>query len=415
MLGTAPNSDDVIVVDRFGQVLQLELVPRSLESSLAAWREMAGVGAGEKLRVSRERFSGEDVKFPKHGRVDPDNAPHVGGNTWAGGTGGRDTAGLGGKGGPYRLDAGHNVSQLSDEEKRGVPEEVTRAAREMGRKAFKERMREIDMSSHDAALYQQYLSKVRQQIAALKGTLTNMETKGSERSWLKHQSTGELDDSKLVDSISGDKNVFVRRGEAEREAGAPGSESKLMRLLVDVSGSMYRFNSIDGRMERSMEAVLMVLEAFKGFEDKVQLEVTGHSGDDSRVEFVSRNTVPGNENERLLVLKRMLAHSQFCWSGDNTLEATERAVKELSRQEGEQQYLVVLSDANFNRYGINAREYGDILLSDPRVNAFVIFIGSLGDQALRLKERLPAGKAYVCMDTKDIPDILKQIFAASLE
>lgn len=49
---------------------------------------------------------------PKHGKVDPNNKPHVGGNTWAGGTGGRDTAGLGGKGGPYRLDAGHNVHQV---------------------------------------------------------------------------------------------------------------------------------------------------------------------------------------------------------------------------------------------------------------------------------------------------------------
>ena len=44
------------------------------------------------------------MKLPKHGKEDPNNDPHVGGNTWAGGTGGRDTAGLGGKGGPYRLD-----------------------------------------------------------------------------------------------------------------------------------------------------------------------------------------------------------------------------------------------------------------------------------------------------------------------
>ena len=73
--------------------------------------------------------------------MDPNNEPHVGGNTWAGGTGGRDTAGLGGKGGPYRLDAGHDVFQLSDEEKDAVPEEVKRAAREMGQKAFKERLR----------------------------------------------------------------------------------------------------------------------------------------------------------------------------------------------------------------------------------------------------------------------------------
>ena len=49
---------------------------------------------------------------PKKGRVDPSNAPHVGGNTWAGGSGGSDTAGLGGRGGPYRLDSGHPVTQV---------------------------------------------------------------------------------------------------------------------------------------------------------------------------------------------------------------------------------------------------------------------------------------------------------------
>lgn len=53
--------------------------------------------------------------------------------------GGRDTAGLGGKGGPYRLDAGHKVHQVSQAEKDAVPEEVRRAAREMAEKAFKDR------------------------------------------------------------------------------------------------------------------------------------------------------------------------------------------------------------------------------------------------------------------------------------
>ena len=38
--------------------------------------------------------------------------------------GGRNTAGLGGVGGPYRLDAGHDVFQVSDEDKNSVPEEV---------------------------------------------------------------------------------------------------------------------------------------------------------------------------------------------------------------------------------------------------------------------------------------------------
>ena len=40
-------------------------------------------------------------------------------------TGGRDTAGLGGVGGPYRLDAGHDVHQVSQEVKDQVPEHVS--------------------------------------------------------------------------------------------------------------------------------------------------------------------------------------------------------------------------------------------------------------------------------------------------
>ena len=42
-------------------------------------------------------------------------------------TGGRDTAGLGGIGGPYRLDAGHDVTQVTQAEKDAVPEEVVSA------------------------------------------------------------------------------------------------------------------------------------------------------------------------------------------------------------------------------------------------------------------------------------------------
>ena len=58
------------------------------------------------------------------------NAPHVGGNTWAGGTGGSDTAGLGGRGGPYRLDKGHTVHQISDEVRvRGVSVSVSVSVR----------------------------------------------------------------------------------------------------------------------------------------------------------------------------------------------------------------------------------------------------------------------------------------------
>ena len=44
-------------------------------------------------QLTVERYSGKEAKGQKHGKFDPKNEPHVGGNTWAGGTGGRDTAG----------------------------------------------------------------------------------------------------------------------------------------------------------------------------------------------------------------------------------------------------------------------------------------------------------------------------------
>ena len=48
------------------------------------------------------------------------------------------------------------------------------------------------------------------------------------------------------------------------------------------------------------------------------------------------------------------------------------------------------------------------------MTVFAVFIGSLGDQATRLKSKLPAGRAYVCEDTAQLPTIVQQIFAATL-
>ena len=60
--------------------------------------------------------------------ADANNQPHVGGNTWAGGTGGADTAGLGGKGGPYRIDSGHQIHQVPDEQKAQISEEAKKVS-----------------------------------------------------------------------------------------------------------------------------------------------------------------------------------------------------------------------------------------------------------------------------------------------
>lgn len=46
---------------------------------------------------------------------------------------------------------------------------------------------------------------------------------------------------------------------------------KQMRLVVDVSGSMYRFNGLDGRLERMMEAACLVMESFDQYQQRFKV------------------------------------------------------------------------------------------------------------------------------------------------
>ncbi|KAI5107140.1 von Willebrand factor A domain-containing protein 8, partial [Silurus meridionalis] len=408
------GSGGVVTVDMGGYVRVWETGVDNLQQSLLEWTNMIGSEDGRPVQITIQRDSGLDVTAPKHGKIDPMNAPHVGGNQWAGGTGGRDTAGLGGKGGPYRLDAGHKVYQISQAEKDAVPEEVKKASREMAEKAFKERLKEIQMSEYDAATYERFSGAVRRQVQSLRIILDSLQAKGKERQWLKNQALGELDDAKIIDGLTGEKAIYKRRGELEPELGTPQQKPKRLRLLADVSGSMYRFNGVDGRLERSMEAVCMVMEALENYEHKFKYDIVGHSGDGFDIELVRCDKVPKNNKQRLHVLKTMHAHSQFCMSGDYTLEGTEHAIKELANEEADEHFVIVLSDANLERYGISPDRFARTLTSNPQVHAFAIFIGSLGDQAERLQRTLPAGRSFVAMDTKEIPQILQQIFTSTM-
>ncbi|XP_075447188.1 von Willebrand factor A domain-containing protein 8 isoform X2 [Ascaphus truei] len=408
------GNQGVVTVDMGGSVRLWETGLDNLQRSLLEWRNMIGQDDGRPVQITVQKDSGMDVSSPKHGKMDPDNTPHVGGNTWAGGTGGRDTAGLGGKGGPYRLDSGHKVYQVSQAEKDAVPEEVKRAAREMGEKAFKQRLKEIQMSEYDATTYERFSGAVRRQVQSLRVILDSLQAKGKERQWLKHQAIGELDDTKIIDGLAGEKAIYKRRGEIEPELGSPQQKPKRLRLVVDVSGSMYRFNGVDGRLERSMEAACMVMEAFENYENKFKYDISGHSGDSCNIELIRDDKIPRNNKQRLDILKTMHAHSQFCMSGDYTLEATEHAIREIAKEEADEYFVIVLSDANLERYGIPPSRFAEALTINPQINAFAIFIGSLGDQADRLQRTLPAGRSFVAMDTKQIPQILQQIFASTL-
>jgi len=417
LLALAKTSNEGLVsVDNVGTLRLWETGVANLSRSMSEWKRMIGETSEDRdLSIQRNHVGGLDT--PKHGQIDPKGAPHVGGNTWAGGTGGRDTAGLGGIGGPYRLDAGHDVHQVSDDLKEQVPEHIRKAAREMNRKAYEERLREIRMSEYDAELYEQYASGVRKQVQTLRLIINGLQAKAQDRQWLKNQTSGELDDTKLIEGITGEKAIYKKRSDQEPEPGAPQEKPKRLRLLVDVSGSMYRFNGHDQRLERMMESALMVMEALEGYSDRIRYDIVGHSGEEPDIPFVRMSQEPKNARDRLQVLRNMHAHAQFCMSGDHTLAGTVQAINELAADADnhDECFVIVLSDANFDRYGISPSSFAKILnRQSDKVNAFSIFIGSLGDQADRLTQKLPAGKGFVCLDTRKIPEILKAIFTSTM-
>lgn len=42
--------------------------------------------------------------------------------------------------------------------------------------------------------------------------LSSLQAKGDEREWLRNQSIGDLDDHKLIESLTGEQSVYKRRG-----------------------------------------------------------------------------------------------------------------------------------------------------------------------------------------------------------
>ena len=137
----------------------------------------------------------------------------------------------------------------------------------------------------------------------LKSLTGSLQAKSNERQWWRHQTSGELDDTKLIEGLTGEKNIYRRRAEKEPEIGAPQLKPKRLKFVVDVSGSMYRFNGYDGRLDREMEACIMAMEAFNGYEEKIKYDIVGHSGEDYNIVFVDHKQPPVDNKQRLEAIK----------------------------------------------------------------------------------------------------------------
>ena len=188
---------------------------------------------------------------------------------------------------------------------------------------------------------------------------------------------------------------------------------------------MYRFNGYDERLNRCLEAAALVMESFDGMEDRFDYSIVGHSGDSKCIELVPFGNPPKNDKERMRVLQSMVAHSQFCQSGDNTVPAIRQAIKDVSRGYGDGEdsiedcIVIAVSDANLARYGISPKELGRSMSVETndrgfKTRAFCVFIASFGSEADDIRRDLPLGRGFVCMQTSELPRIVRNILTSEI-
>jgi hypothetical protein len=241
------SGGELLTMQADGSVRHWQTDMQESATDLNAWRRMFGMSDDDDLNVrfgdgpegeaSPESDPRTGLNEPKEGKHD--DKEHHGGNTWAGGTGGSDTAGLGGRGGPYRLDKGHKVHQVSEAKKNEVSEEAKAKAREMAEEALKAKLDDIEMTGGEWEAYEKYLGKVQQEVQQLRLVLEAVEARQQERQWLKHQTSGELDDSKIVDAVAGERGIFKRRGEEDKLSSMQQPKPKRLLFLMDVSVPIY--------------------------------------------------------------------------------------------------------------------------------------------------------------------------------
>ena len=146
----------------------------------------------------------------------------------------------------------------------------------------------------------------------------------------------------------------------------------------------------------------------------------GHNGDSAEIPLfsssassTSSSSSTSDPKTQLRILERMVAHTQYTFPGDRTLEAMDHAMTHA----GDGDLILVISDANLQRYRIDPDDVGTLLLSSSRrstnVHAHLVLIGSFGDEANQLARAIPNERAQVCMDTAELPRILTTIVASA--
>jgi hypothetical protein len=307
-----------------------------------------------------------------------------------------------------------------DGERKRAAAELTEEARLFAVRALRDKLAAIDMAEFDARAYEARLSRVATAVTQLRSIFEAAQAASRERQWQTRKTSGELDEHRLVDGLTGERNVY--RVRAERDPGLFQPLPKVLIFVVDASASMERFNGYDKRLDRTLDCLVMIMEALDGWEQKYAYEIVGHSGDQPAVELgAPLGRPPRSRADRWRLLRRVATHAANCPSGDASVEALRRAVRRAASVEADERLVLLLSDANLSRHGIEASDLAEamalpttraVATSSARetmavaraanVRCRCLFVAQWND-AQRVQAALPRGTVHLVERPDDLP------------
>lgn len=91
----------------------------------------------------------------------------------------------------------------SREREDDMSQEVREASEQLKKEEWSKYLKQLEMTEIDFDKYEKYKEAVKVEIRELRVTLEGLEAQQSERVWMKNQSTGDIDDNKIIDAITG--------------------------------------------------------------------------------------------------------------------------------------------------------------------------------------------------------------------
>lgn len=108
--------------------------------------------------------------------------------------------------------------------------------------ALKKRLEELQMTVAEAQDYEERRVRIEGHVRDIRGTLLQAEARNRERTWISRQLSGELDDKRLVESLTGQQAIYRRRVEVEPVGASLIARPKVIWFCFDLSARYANVN-----------------------------------------------------------------------------------------------------------------------------------------------------------------------------